>query len=104
MHGTRTTAEEADFATFCARQHPRLVGALTLYCRDPELAQDFAQEALARMWRDWRRLRTVTSLEAYTFRTAFNVANSHFRKRAVRRRHQHRLALEYAAVHNDPDA
>lgn len=103
MHDTQRKAEEADFAAFCVLQHPRLVGALTLYCRNPELAQDLAQEALARIWRDWRRLQNVTSLEAYTFRAAFNLANSHFRKRAVRRRHQRRIESEHEAIHHDPD-
>lgn len=100
----RPGAEEEKFAAFCASQHPRLVGALTLYGRDRELAHDLAQETLARIWRDWRRLENVASLEAYAYRTAINLANSHFRWRAARHRHRHRLELEHDAVHHDDDA
>lgn len=104
MTGRQRSAAEEAFAAFCAVQHPRLVGALTLYGRDSDLAHDLAQEALGRIWRDWRRLEKVSSLEAYAYRTAINLANSHFRWRAVRHRHQHRLELEHEAVHHDPDA
>lgn len=94
---------EADFAAFCRAQHPRLVGALTLYTGDRDLAHDLAQEALARLWRDWRRLQDVVSLEAYAYRTAINLAKNHFRWRAVRRHHQDRVTARHEAVHLDAD-
>lgn len=39
-----------DVAKFCARLRPGLVGSLTLYLGDAPLAEELAQEALARAW------------------------------------------------------
>lgn len=71
---------------FCTREHPRLVGALSLYCGDADLAEELAQEALARVCRDCGRLTSVRSPGAYTHRVAINLANSWFRRRAAERR------------------
>lgn len=98
------SAEEARFAAFCQAQHPRLVGALTLYVGDREVALDLAQETLARVWRDWHRLGDVRSLEGYAYRAAMNLARNHFRWRDVRRRHRDRLAAEHPVAHHDADA
>lgn len=96
-------ASEREFAAFCTEQHPRLVGVLALYTGDRDLAHDLAQEALARLWRDWRRLRRASSPGAYAYRTAINLANDHFRGRAVRRRHRDRVAARHETVQHDPD-
>lgn len=88
---------------FCHVQHPRLVGVLALYTGDRELAQDLAQETLARLWRDWRRLRRSDSPEAYAYRTAINLAKNQFRRRATGRKYRHRLAGEPSATGVDPD-
>lgn len=42
------TAAGAGLAEFCRREHPRLVGALSLYCGDSDVAEELAQEALIR--------------------------------------------------------
>lgn len=97
-------AGEAQFAALCRVQHPRLVGVLTLYTGDRELAADLGQEALARVWKDWRRRRHSEALEAYLFRTAINLAKNHFRWRAVRRRHSSRLLADHQTVHRDTDS
>jgi RNA polymerase sigma-70 factor (ECF subfamily) len=39
---------ESEFAAFCAEEHPRLVGALSLYCGDRAVAEELAQDALSR--------------------------------------------------------
>lgn len=96
-------ADEQEFAAFCAAQHPRLVGVLALYTGDRELAHDLAQETLARLWGDWRRLRRASSPGGYAYRTAINLANSHFRWRAVRRRHRDRAGAEGRGIHHDAD-
>lgn len=45
--------EDAALAAFCHREYARLVGALTLYCGDGDVAQELAQEALVRACERW---------------------------------------------------
>lgn len=80
-------------AAFCRRHHPRLVGALTLYCGDPDAAADAAQEALARACLHWDRVSAMASPQAWLFRVAFNEV-----KRAVRVRGRERDARGRAAA------
>lgn len=86
-----TTERVAEFSTFCQEEYPRLVGALRLYTRDPDLAEEIAQESLARAWRDWAKVRKLDSPRAWTYRVAFNGANSQFRRRAAERRARERV-------------
>jgi RNA polymerase sigma factor (sigma-70 family) len=76
---------------FCTNLAPRLVGSLTLYCGDRLLAEEIAQEALARAIERWSRVGAMDSPEAWTYRTAFNVARSLFRRAAAERRARGRL-------------
>jgi RNA polymerase sigma factor (sigma-70 family) len=62
------------------------VGALTLYTGDPDAAEDMAQEAFVRLCRDWKQVERHDDRRAWLFRVGFNVANSHYRRRAVERR------------------
>ena len=50
---------DIDVATFCRREWPRLVGSLSLFTGDGDLAQELAQETLARVCRDWRTVSTL---------------------------------------------
>lgn len=71
----------------CAAEYPRLVGALRLRCgRDAYLAEELAQEALARLCRDWNRVARGPSPRAWLYRVAFNLAGSHWRRLAMRQR------------------
>jgi RNA polymerase sigma-70 factor (ECF subfamily) len=81
-----------DLAAFCAREYPKLVGALHLYCGDRHVAEEMAQEALLRACRDWPRIRRLGSPGGYTRRIAVNLATSHFRRRQAERRATERLA------------
>jgi RNA polymerase sigma factor (sigma-70 family) len=76
----------SELARFCALEYPRLVGALSLYCGERDLAQEMAQEALARACAHWPSVRDKDSPSAWTHRVAINLANSHFRRRAAGRR------------------
>jgi RNA polymerase sigma-70 factor (sigma-E family) len=83
------------FDEFCGRLHPRLVGAMTLYCGDPAAAEDFAQEALARAFKDWEKVSRLDSPDAWVFRVAMNLAHSWYR----RSRHREEAApVSMAAV------
>lgn len=70
-----------ELRAFCLRQHPRLVRALDLHLGDLDLAEDLAQETLMVVCRRWRKVATARSPSAYAYRIAFNLANSHFRRR-----------------------
>jgi RNA polymerase sigma factor (sigma-70 family) len=82
---------EEDCEDFVVRIGPRLVGSLTLFCGDRLLAEEFAQEALARTIERWGQVGMMDSPEAWTYRTAFNVARSSFRRSAAERRARDRL-------------
>ncbi|MDP9182651.1 MAG: SigE family RNA polymerase sigma factor [Actinomycetota bacterium] len=82
---------EEELAAFCRREHPRLVGTLTLLVGAPDVAEDLAQEALIRVCRDWGRIGKLEAPGAYTHRLAMNLATSMFRRRAVERRAAVRL-------------
>lgn len=85
-------------AEFCERLRGRLVGSLTLYCGDRAVAEELAQEALARAWQRWASVSRMESPEAWTYRTAFNLARSRFRRRSAERRANQRHALRESAA------
>lgn len=92
---------EPQLAEFCRLEWPRLVGSLSLYTGDADLAEDLAQETLVRVCQHWSNVRDSSSRSAWAHRVAFNLAKSQFRSRAVRRRFQH--IEELATVSHDPD-
>lgn len=77
--------------SFCESYYPTLVGSLALYVGDRLLAEELAQEALLRAFRRWERVAGLDSPEGWVWRVAVNIANSHFRRRAVARRARARL-------------
>lgn len=85
----RPAAEE-----FCRRIRPRLVGALSLYCGDVQVAEDTTQEALARVWDRWDELSQMTSPAGWAYRVAINLANSWFRRVRARRNRERRASQE----------
>jgi RNA polymerase sigma-70 factor (sigma-E family) len=93
-----------DLVSFCSQQQPRLFGMLTLYCGDPDVAEELAQEALARACNRWRQVRRMQAPEAWAYRVAINLANSYFRRKAAERRAQQRLRGQRQADHHDPDS
>jgi RNA polymerase sigma-70 factor (ECF subfamily) len=80
-----------DAEAFCDEVGPRLVGSLTLYLGDRGVAEEVAQEALARAWERWDEVSQMASPEAWTFRVATNLARSWFRRRGAERRARARL-------------
>lgn len=84
--------DRADLISFCTAHHGRIVGLLSLYCGDAAVAEELAQDALARVCRDWRKVRRMDYPEAWASRVAINLANSHFRRRAAEKRARDRLA------------
>jgi RNA polymerase sigma factor (sigma-70 family) len=93
---------ESEFAAFCIEEHPRLVGALSLYCGNRAVAEELAQDALAKACRDWGKVRRLGAPGAWTHRVAINLANSYFRRAAVERRAKRRLQGERPS-NTDPE-
>lgn len=75
-----------DPEAFCGQVSGRLTAALTLYTGDRDVAEELAQEALARAWEHWDRVGAMASPEGWVFRTARNLAVSRWRRRAIERR------------------
>ena len=96
--------EVVDPAAFCDRVSGRLVGSLTLYCGDRHIAEELAQEALARAWERWATVGLMPSPEAWTFRTAINLANSRFRRLRIERRALVVVASDGASHESDEAA
>ena len=95
-------AEGAAAEAFCVRVRPWLVGSLSLYCGDPDVAEELAQDTLARVWDRWPSVSAKQSPEAWTYRIALNLASSHYRRRAAERRARSRVTAN--PVHySDPD-
>jgi RNA polymerase sigma factor (sigma-70 family) len=72
--------EGVSLEAFYEAELPRLVGTLTLYCGDRELAIELAQEAMARAWRDWNRVQHFDSPAGWVHRVGINLANSMWRR------------------------
>jgi RNA polymerase sigma factor (sigma-70 family) len=91
---------DGDQEGFCEQEYGRLLGVLTLYCGDRELARDLAQEALARACAHWSRVAGMDAPGAWVQRVALNLANAHW----ARRRRERGFAGSIAeAVTSDPD-
>jgi RNA polymerase sigma factor (sigma-70 family) len=83
---------EVDPGSFGRGVQARLVGSLTLFCGNRIVAEEIAQEALARAIDRWARVGRMVSPEAWTYKTAFNLARSWASRRAAERRATQRLA------------
>ena len=86
-----------DFDTFFAIEYRRLFEVLYLLTRDRAEAEDLAQEAMARAYERWSRIRDPTR---YVYRTAFNLHRTLRRRLAVAVRKR----AELLPVADHPDA
>jgi RNA polymerase sigma factor (sigma-70 family) len=64
---------------------------LAVYCGDRDVAEETAQETLARVCRDWKKVRGLDAPEAWAHRVGINLTNSVYRRRAAARRAAARL-------------
>lgn len=99
MAGERT--DDAALVAFCQREHPRLVGALSLYVGNALVAEELAQDALVRAMDAWPRLRDMAAPGAWVHRVAMNLAKSWFRRSAAERRALRRLPRENEGAEPD---
>lgn len=89
-----------DLDAFCDEERSDLVAALTSYCGDRDVAEDVAQEALARAAERWEE---ISSPGPWVYRTSVNLVNTLYRRRAVERRVVEQLA-DPEMWHRDRDA
>jgi RNA polymerase sigma-70 factor (ECF subfamily) len=82
---------DAELVAFCRAEYPRLVGSLGLYCGDAAVAEELAQETLARVWTNWKKVSRMDRPEAWAHRVGFNLANSHLRRLMAERRARTRV-------------
>lgn len=93
----------SELEAFCRREYPRLVGSLSLHCGDTGVAEELAQETLARVCDRWERVRAMDAPGAWAHRVAINLANSHFRRRQAERRANARHGDDSARGYPDED-
>lgn len=91
-----------DFAAFAVREHPRIVGALTLYTGDPALAEELAQDTFVRIREKWSKVVRADRPAAYTHRVAMNLANSRYRRLSAERRAVAKATAHVDLVQRDP--
>jgi RNA polymerase sigma-70 factor (ECF subfamily) len=72
-----------DFESFYLAHRLRLFRALVVVTRDVLAAEELTQDAFARVWERWDRVRTIDDPIGYLFRTALN-GWFQIRRRAVR--------------------
>lgn len=89
-------------AAFCETEYPRLLGALVLFLRDRDLAEELAQEALMRACTHWRRVRRMAAPGAWAHRVAINLGKSSITKRERGKRALSTLRIEDLGRNPDP--
>ena len=84
--------DSAGFETWYRAEHPRVLAALSVVARDPDLAQEVAAEAFARALQRWERVGEMDSPGGWTYRVALNVLRRRARRAALERRLLSRVA------------
>jgi RNA polymerase sigma-70 factor, ECF subfamily len=69
-----------DFDRLYQATYQRVFATLMMILRNPAAAEDAAQEAYLRAFRDWKRWKQQAPAEAWIYRIALNVAFSHRRR------------------------
>ena len=90
-----------ELSSFCRDEYPRLTRFLDVYCGNLAVAEELAQETLARVWKNWRKVKNYENPSAWAHRVAVNLANSHLRRRAAEKRARDRVGRELAHQVND---
>lgn len=84
--GTGVPGGTGDFASWYRAEHPRVLAVLCAVSGDPELARDATDEAFARCYSRWEKVREMGSPSGWTYRVALNVVRRARRRQAMERR------------------
>jgi RNA polymerase sigma-70 factor (ECF subfamily) len=71
-----------------------LLGYALLLTGDRQESQDLVQEAFLRAWREWERVSTLDSQQAWLRRVIYNLAVNHWRRLSTRRDHERLVGHE----------
>lgn len=96
------TSDDA-LEAFMRLEHPRIVGLLALHVGRREIAEELAQESMARLCQHWPEVKEMPHRRAWLTRVAINLANSSLRRRYAERRANRRHGLD-ESVHRDEHA
>lgn len=69
-----------DFTDFYGSSFRPVSAAVRAFCGDAEVAHDATQEAFARAYARWSRVRDSAYPQAWVTKTAINLTRRHFRK------------------------
>ncbi|HEX2296603.1 MAG TPA: SigE family RNA polymerase sigma factor [Actinomycetota bacterium] len=69
-----------DFSGFYSSSFDRVLRAVWAFCGDEDVAYDSVQEAFARAYGRWARVRGARSPQGWVTRTAMNLTRRHFRR------------------------
>lgn len=78
--------DDAGVEAFCRRARPQLVAVLSVQVGSAAVAEELAQETLARVWARWSRVGELDSPEGWAHRVALNLARSWWRRRLAEQR------------------
>ncbi len=90
-----------ELVAFCSQMRPTLVGAMRLYLHDASLAEEFAQEALARTCVHWHKVRQMENPRGWVYKVALNLAKSYLRRRQIEHRAKTRLIRSEIVLPDD---
>lgn len=79
------TGDDGAFAELVEAYQNRLIGIFTHLLRDPEAAEDLAQEAFLRIYRARERYRPTAKFSTWLFRIANNLAMNNRRSKSRRK-------------------
>lgn len=74
------------FEAWYLREHPKVVAALTWVAGNPDVATEATDEAFARAYADWRKVKKMASPGGWVYRVALNVLRRRMRRAALERR------------------
>ena len=81
------TAHRDAFGTLLQRHSGIVFKIANSYARGADDRADLAQEIAAQLWHAWPKYDPARSFSTWMYRVALNVAISHVREQALRRRH-----------------
>jgi RNA polymerase sigma factor (sigma-70 family) len=76
-------SNEGSFEECFRTLFPAVARTAALVCRDPVAGPDLAQEAFARLYERWDRMRSPEHVRNFVFRVAVNLAKSQRRRRTA---------------------
>ncbi len=74
-----------DFTDFYESMFSSVTRAVSAYCGDPDVAHEATQEAFARAYARWPRVRDLEYPEGWVTTTALNLSRRQFRRRSTGR-------------------